>query len=717
MKNMRAGAFLMGVLLAGLLAASLAVAQKNTQGEILMQAANHKQVVEGQLEDAIQIYKRIAQEHASDRALVAKALVQMGQCYEKLGKTEARNAYERVLREYSDQSEAADAARKRLFALGESTAKSNGPGMTVRRVWAGNGYYYGLFFGNPSPDGRFVSFVDGTTGNLALHEFATGKNLHLISKSADETPVFSAISPDGREVAFCTFGKGGVNLRIARLDGSASRILYKNKTKAPVGWPTWSPDGKSLLCIIVNPRGQSQVTAQIAVVSVADGSVRILKTLDGVFPGKAWFSPDGRYIAYDYAPRQDSETRDIFLLSADGNREVPLVQHPADDLLLGWTPDSNHILFASDRSGSTSVWMQRVADGKAQGPPELVKQDIGQAVPLGFTPSGSFYYCLEISMRDIYSADFDPTTGRIVGQPQRATQRSMGSNTSPEWSPDGQFLAYRSSRPGPQALIGERPIGISIRSLKTGEERDFPPTLLDSWGPLRWSLDGRSLFVTGKDKKLNHGVFRIDAQSGEVTLALQPDSGSEISYPAWLPDGKRLLYVNSNWREDSGAASQSIVLRELDTGRTTELYHSGRGVTIDDVALSPDGQQVALTLIEKEKRSSTLKVLPVAGGEASELVRATEPETIVGDSLSWSSDSHSIIFGKGRTTGEEPKIELQVISARGGEPHALGLSMDYVHNVSFHPDGRHLAFAASTGKDKVEIWVMENFLPKFKPVK
>jgi Tol biopolymer transport system component len=104
-----------------------------------------------------------------------------------------------------------------------------------------------------------------------------------------------------------------------------------------------------------------------------------------------------------------------------------------------------------------------------------------------------------------------------------------------------------------------------------------------------------------------------------------------------------------------------------------------------------------------------LKVLPVAGGEARELVRAKEPETIVGDSLSWSSDSRYIVFGKGRSTGQERKTQLLAISPSDGEPHAVGLAMDSVSSVSFDPSGHHIAFGA--GSAKREVWVMENFLP------
>jgi outer membrane protein assembly factor BamD (BamD/ComL family) len=114
MKTAGVGRFLAVTIVAWLLAAPFAIAQKDEQAEVLMQAAHQKQLVEGQLEEAIQIYKRIVQEHPGNRVVAAKALLEMGQCYEKLGNTEARKAYERLVRDYGDQNEAAAQARARL---------------------------------------------------------------------------------------------------------------------------------------------------------------------------------------------------------------------------------------------------------------------------------------------------------------------------------------------------------------------------------------------------------------------------------------------------------------------------------------------------------------------------------------------------------------------------------------------------------------------------
>jgi len=77
MKTAPAGWFLVAALLAGLLMASFAIAQKDDQAEVLMQAAHQKQLVEGHLEEAIQLYKRIVQEHSGNHAVAAQALLEM----------------------------------------------------------------------------------------------------------------------------------------------------------------------------------------------------------------------------------------------------------------------------------------------------------------------------------------------------------------------------------------------------------------------------------------------------------------------------------------------------------------------------------------------------------------------------------------------------------------------------------------------------------------
>ena len=87
------------------------------KAELAFKAATDKEVVDGDLRAAIAMYRKIAQ--GGDRGVAARALVRMGQCYEKLGDlqaSEARKAYEQVVREFGDQAEVVAEARARLAA-------------------------------------------------------------------------------------------------------------------------------------------------------------------------------------------------------------------------------------------------------------------------------------------------------------------------------------------------------------------------------------------------------------------------------------------------------------------------------------------------------------------------------------------------------------------------------------------------------------------------
>ncbi len=203
--------------------------------------------------------------------------------------------------------------------------------------------------GSVSSDGRFLSYTAWDTGNLVMRDLQTGENRRLTNRGWPEFAFPSTISPDGKQVAYgWTNHDGSCDLRIINLDGSEPRVVYHDQKAVSVQPRDWSPDGKDIVAAFWQQEG----TRQIALVSVADGSVRVLKSFDWRSPRKMSFSPEGRFIAYDFPPLDGSANRDIFVLSADGRQEVPLVEHPANDLLLDWTPDGKRVLFASERTGT-----------------------------------------------------------------------------------------------------------------------------------------------------------------------------------------------------------------------------------------------------------------------------------------------------------------------------------------------------------------------------
>jgi len=63
--------------------------------EQLFQSGLYKEEVKGDLRGAVQIYENILKDFPDNRSVVAKALLQTGLCYEKLGVSGAQKAYRR----------------------------------------------------------------------------------------------------------------------------------------------------------------------------------------------------------------------------------------------------------------------------------------------------------------------------------------------------------------------------------------------------------------------------------------------------------------------------------------------------------------------------------------------------------------------------------------------------------------------------------------------
>ncbi|HUE88764.1 MAG TPA: tetratricopeptide repeat protein, partial [Vicinamibacterales bacterium] len=96
---------------------TVATAQRSAEAEQLLQAATHAEIVEGDLDKAIALYRDLLSRFPNDRVVAAQALVKLGACYEKMGRGEARTTYERVLRDYADQPGAVRIARAKLQEL------------------------------------------------------------------------------------------------------------------------------------------------------------------------------------------------------------------------------------------------------------------------------------------------------------------------------------------------------------------------------------------------------------------------------------------------------------------------------------------------------------------------------------------------------------------------------------------------------------------------
>ncbi|HEX4946491.1 MAG TPA: tetratricopeptide repeat protein, partial [Blastocatellia bacterium] len=372
-------------------------------GYDLYQKALVKERAVGDVEEAIRLYQRIVKEFSQDRVLAAKAQLRLGLLYERLGrKTAAQQAFRTIVNRYADIPEVAAQAKPKLVAA--ATTNNNHVAtpntLLVRRAlgWPET-YDDSYLLSSPSPNGRYLCYRDGKTADLAVRELATGQKRRLTDNQnapteAKGTPQFPIFSPDNRQIIYTWVKKDrALDLRIIGLDGTGPRVLYRSEDVLEIYPAEWSWDSQFILALIHS----KQSGYQIVLVSTANGTVRVLKTMGRFGASKLSLSPDGRYVAYDFRSQENARENDISLLATDGSGETPLIVHPAHDRLLGWSPDGKSILFGSDRAGTLSAWLQRVADGQPQGEPELIKQDLGRVFPMGFTRSGTYYYGLEVA--------------------------------------------------------------------------------------------------------------------------------------------------------------------------------------------------------------------------------------------------------------------------------------------------------------------------------
>jgi len=581
-------------------------------------------------------------------------------------------------------------ARVRLAALGGS----RGTGVSLRQFHDPKAKPDVVLW-NVSADGRYAGATDYETGNAAVVELATGKNWNITDygKWNNEKGFIDqvAISPDGKQMAFWHYHTGGRRgeVRVASADGKNERTLYQAKDEW--GIPTdWSPDGKWIVAQLERGKSLSEGVMDFVLLSVTGGERRVVKTAEYTrrYRPKIVFSPDGRYLAYDYPARKELAQGDIFILPVEGGPERAMAAHPAREQLVGWAPDGS-IVFSSDRTGAVGLYRVRVSEGRQAGEAEPLRPGLGNVLSLGITRSGTLHYRQEVTESNAYIASLDFAAGKLVSPPERVTQRINDATAGPSWSADGGKLAYLHT-----GSEGSAPT-VVIREEGRSEERELLPAAQlfgwsSPWGTIaRWHPDGRSLLALGtKDNK--SGLYRINAATGEASLVWE---GMEVA--DWSADGRWVFRLGGDER-------RSIARIDKATGEE-KIIHTGDSIS-RGYRVSPDGARL---VFRQQRRGGKdyLAVVSTDGGPASQLVEPF-PLTFAPLGMVWSADGRWVAW----VQNEKEQSALWVVPAEGGQARQTDLTVKgFLGGLNVHPDGKRIAY--SVNSRRAEYWMMENFLP------
>ncbi|HYV98142.1 MAG TPA: hypothetical protein VE967_11850 [Gemmatimonadaceae bacterium] len=432
-----------------------------------------------------------------------------------------------------------------------------------------------------SPDGKLAAYIDWKTdGNLVVRDLATGSTRDLTKKTVhDDEAEIARFSPDGKRILFNWWDSKAQldEFRTIGIDGSDLKTVYRAPRTGTVLWPSmWTADGTSIL-LWVSHKDSNRVkqSSSLALVASAGGAPRLIP---GTSDAGEIISADGRFIA---GIRRDRP--EIVIIGVADGREVARIPSSSSVTLIRFTSDG--LVFSSDRGGSPGVWRQPLTNGKPQGEPHLVRGDLWGLREVFLDAVGRLYYEINAGDRDAYMVNIDLETGRTRSQPMPLSKAPGADYFSPQFSPDGKYVAMTTRR------VGEgKSAAVLIRSLAGDEVREFPVATFA--GSAQWIPGSQALALTVYDSTRDQDLVRLDLASGERRTLVR----RARSPLAFAPDGK-ILYYTPSVHTDS--VVRRVVARELVTGTERTVYTAPSGSSVLASAVSRDGKTLMVALVHR----------------------------------------------------------------------------------------------------------------------
>src|SRR5215472_15255183 len=390
------------------------------------------------------------------------------------------------------------------------------------------------------------------------------------------------VSPDGKWVLFAAVdvdlkaNKRTSHVWVVPLAGGASRQLTADPAGETGGH--WSPDGTKFL--FVSPRdGTSQVWTQDfdpATGTVA-GEPRKITNISTEADGAKWF-PDGKKILFVSEVYPDCAS-DACNKARDEERANSKVKAMIFTSLLyrHWNHYTNfkrsHLFVVPAEGGET----KDITPGNHDVPP--------------FSLGGQDNYAISPDSREVaFTSNHDEvgatsTNNDIFivssdGGPEKKTSTSPGSDSTPLYSPDGKWLAWRMQE---RAGYESDRFRLVIYDRATGQIRNRTEDF-DHWVEnFVWSTDSATIYFTSEDdgeipiyllnlnfdQALAKGDYSIDAR-GRHPGGIQEITRGANDDLALSPDGKTLVFTRMSIRAPNEVYAADVALFRTIHGFTKE---------------------------------------------------------------------------------------------------------------------------------------------------
>jgi Tol biopolymer transport system component len=174
-------------------------------------------------------------------------------------------------------------------------------------------YYRHLRF---SPDGNYLYFIRTEPGSEELEYLyrapLLGGTPEKLVTDIDSNITFS---PDGRRFAFFRDNNpepGKYRLLVVPVEGGEEKVLHGGSTRDRMFDPAWSPDGKTIVCSVLQP---GDAFSGLVALDVASGQQKLFFTSDDRLLQRAVWMPDGRGLI---ASNQFNSNQIVFVSYPEG---------------------------------------------------------------------------------------------------------------------------------------------------------------------------------------------------------------------------------------------------------------------------------------------------------------------------------------------------------------------------------------------------------------
>ncbi|MFZ0310510.1 MAG: S9 family peptidase [Candidatus Sulfotelmatobacter sp.] len=417
-----------------------------------------------------------------------------------------------------------------------------------------------------SPDGKWVIFsvvdVDleknTKTPHIWIVPTAGGQEREIIAEQDADRPRWA---PDGKRFAFLSNKTGGSQVWVADFDGEAGKAISTSQLTSiatEAGGELWSPDGKSVLFTSdVYPECNGQPN------EISCNTKRFYQEKNSKVKALVFDN-----LLYRHWNTYKEGKRTHLLLANIRSAGAPkCVNAPGQ-------PCSNRQYFATSYRDLTPgdydapVFSLGGQDDYAFSPDG---QEICYTSNHDKNPAASTNNDLWIvSLKDL---PIDPTPSQVLAQTKNITADNPASDSTPLYSPDGRYIAYRAQqRPGYES---DR-FRLMLHDRKTGEKKNLTENL-DAWvGTFTWSPDSkRILFVHESEGATPVYSFEVN-RPFDQTITVDGESKDTAKNNA-------VVVVRDGFNDDLSITpdGKTIVFTRMSISFPTAIYKAGseRSVT------------------------------------------------------------------------------------------------------------------------------------------